>query len=222
MKRALLRPSIAVVTSISLIACSSPPHDPAVAAARQNVLKTRKTYIQGVAAGAALGAAAGAGIGAIAGSTSGRAGPGALVGLGVGAVVGGIGGFFYAQHVVSQRRMYASAGEYLTACTSVASAQRASVQNYNNTLAERRDAIATDKRQLTASIEDSEKVRTRLRQEIKLQQDALTQARSENVPQSKINDQLRQIALLKTEDRRLTAEIDRLTALDSEAVLSSN
>jgi len=203
----------------SLASCATKPqaHDPDISAARNKVMSTRKTYLQGALIGAALGA----GTGAIIGNQSHNA-HGAETGAIAGAIVGLAGGLLYANHVVHQRQQFKSAGDYLDGCSKVAREQQSSVEKYNNTLAARSRSIAKDEAVLRGSIADSRDVQKRLKQEIKMQEEALDQAKSEGVSLSRQKSQGARIAALKQEERRLEASIDRMTRQEASSSLAKD
>jgi len=211
MVRSLARSGITVLLCISLSSCST-THDPAMNKARQDVFKTRTTYIQGGATGALLGAAAGAGLGAAIGAGSNKAAVGALVGAAAGALVGLAGGLLYAHHVVNQRRAYANADAYLDACTRIAAEQHGSIARYNQTLHEQLDSIMADRDALHGEIEGANRVLKRLKDEIALQKQALKNAQSENVSSDQITAHKAQLEALEHDEDNLTADLERLTA----------
>ena len=200
---------------LSLASCAV-THDPALTKARDNVFHTRKTYVQGAVGGAIGGAA----LGAILGNQS-RDPRGAEKGAIIGAVAGLAGGLMYANHVVHQRRAYKTAGDYLNDCSRVASAQRTSVESYNNTLASRAKSISKDEAALRGAIADSNAVLGQLRKEIALQETALRHAQTEGISISRRNTQLARIKGLKSEERRLLAQIERLSATEKPTTIGS-
>lgn len=201
------RTGLTALLIVSLASCAAGPssHDPAVAAARNNVLATRKTYLSGALIGAAMGAGAGAIIG---NQSNGR--NGALAGALAGAAVGLAGGLLYANHVVHQRQAFKDAGDYLNGCARIAREQQASVKKYNDTLSFRSRSIAKDEALLRGSIADSRDVQKRLNREIELQEAALAQSKAEGVSLSRQRAQSAQITALKHEERRLEASLDRM------------
>lgn len=214
---AACRPFVTVMMLTCLISCSSAVHDPQVKASKDIFLKTRRTYLQGAVVGAVLGA----GTGAIIGNQSNNKN-GALVGALVGTGVGALGGLLYAKHVVNQRQAYANAAAYLKACTKIAREQKNAAEKYNSTLAQRTNAVRANSKVVSGTIQDSKVVLARLKQEIELQESALTQAQQEKVSGEYAAAQSSQINALKAEQRRLEAHIERLSQNDEPAIIGGN
>lgn len=204
----------AVLPALVLASCAV--HDPEVAGARDQFLKTRKTYLTGAAIGTAAGAVSGAGIGYLA---DGR--DGARSGALIGGAIGLVGGLVHAHHVVEQRRAYSDAAAHLGDCTRVAEEQRANARNYNRTLDRRISEVRRDDAMVRGTIQDSNKVRSRLQEEIRLQEQALAQARREGVGRVKAQNQQAKINALKAEENRLDAHIERLSAESGEPALGT-
>jgi len=216
MKKALTHISIFTLI-IGMTSCATTSHDPSVRQARDGVLKTRTTYLQG----AALGALGGAGAGAIIGNQTNND-----RGAEIGAIIGGVGGAFaglaYAQHVVQQRQYYQDAASYLTDCTRVAENRRSNVEKYNSTLSSRTASIRKDQQMIRGTIQDSNQVLAQLREETQRQETALAQARSEGVSSSLIRKHEKKISALKAEERRLVAQVENLSDYERQSSLTSS
>ena len=176
MKNIIRFTAIFLIAGVAMSSCAPVAHDPQVTVAKTKVLSTKRTYIQGAAAGALIGAGIGAGV------NKEDRGAGALVGgltgLGVGLI--------YANHVVKQRLAYKNASDYLTACTGIAEKQRQSADNYNEVLNSRLKTVQREDALVRGTIKDSNDVKSRLIDEIALQETALAKARNENADTSTV------------------------------------
>jgi hypothetical protein len=210
MKTPIRFTAILLLAGVALSSCAPVAHDSQVVTAKEKVFSTKKTYLQGAAAGALVGAGLGAALNE--NDRGGGALVGGLIGLGVGTL--------YANHVVKQRQAYRNASDYLTACTGIAEGQRDSAGHYNATLSNRISAIEKEDAMVRGTIKDSNEVKDRLTEEIDLQKKALTQAQNEKASSSTIRKQENKIKALEHEKRNLVATIERLSKTQEKPALA--
>jgi uncharacterized protein YcfJ len=201
---------LGLAIALTLTACST--HRTPIAAARDDYLKVSapavegaKTRAQGAVIGALVGAAIAVAVSAALGVDVTPLAP--AVGAGVGTLVG----IAYAEHVVHERQAYANASAYLAARRAALSSHIAAAHKFNTVLDHELTSLATDHTQTESAIDDADKVRQRLREEIEREEDALTKSRQEGVSEGDVSQQEQRINDLRAEESRLATHLDRLS-----------
>jgi hypothetical protein len=187
-------------------------HRTRIAEARDDYLEVSAPPVEGGktrAQGLLIGAAIGAVLGVLLSLALGIDVTGLAAGIGSG--VGAAAGIAYAEYVIRERQKYADASAYLAARAAVLDSHIEAARNFNGILAGEMGSLRTDQEKLDAAIDDAERVAERMRVELAVQRETLEQARRDRVPDGELSQQEMRIDLLRAEESRLAAHIERLS-----------
>jgi hypothetical protein len=192
------------MTAVALPTASAATGDPTVQRARAK-FESRKTYAQGITAGAVIGATIGAFIGGLytarhGGNVGQSAGVGALLGGGAGAVAGGQ----YADQKVKQRREYLARENALENAIKNAKSTRLAANDFNRVLAGRLRQAQQQSR--AATLADARAVQSALNREIARQRQMLASIDTSAPNRSALNAEIQGLV---QEQRQLQSNIDR-------------